>query len=662
MAAQSKLLSPMQSLKLMEGNMSHDRTGGMATADDSRLDESSARESTTSARAQDAVAAISTGIPQPRVAVGVLPSVADPDYDPTSITFSNGSLTQPPSSAYLQKPKTHNLSPLPSPTHSRQGSRGSSHSQRHHYNSHEQQQQNGGRRMSSQDGKPVKAMKKSVKDFNFGPILGEGSYSTVMLATDRQTLREYAIKVLDKRHIIKEKKVKYVNVERDTLNRLGEHPAIIRLFYTFQDERSLYFVLDYARNGELLTYIKRLGSFSLECTQYYAAQIVEGLEYIHDKEVIHRDLKPENILLDDKMRIKITDFGTAKLLHNSRQASSLHLHQDSIAAEETSTERANSFVGTAEYVSPELLREKSACKASDIWALGCIIYQLLAGRPPFKASNEYQTFQRIINLNYDMPTTFSPVVVDLIKRLLVLDPDQRLSIPEIKQHPFFRNQQWGSQLWKMHAPKMRPAIVDKRGNEALNMLSPTVRPPAKKPISLNAPQQGTNTTTQPALRGDLASDSLSSRPQYRRSHEIPTANRTIDQPLSDRSSSSIANNASFAPPAARWAKALNLEQDESVIKYGPVVVHSSPNAVTNSPQSKAYRFFHPPKRRIFILTNHGRCFLANDTKNPKADGGRIRSQIALDQYSVIFAVESDYQPVSSTFIIENVSFDLLTVV
>ncbi|CAJ0768738.1 22747_t:CDS:2 [Entrophospora sp. SA101] len=188
--------------------------------------------------------------------------------------------------------------------------------------------------------------KKGIKDFEIGRTLGEGSYSTVMFARDRSTGREYAMKILDKKHIIKEKKVKYVHIEKNTLNRLN-HPGIIRLYYTFQDN----FVLDHAKNGELLTFIKKLGSFDINCTQYYAAQILSVIEYMHSQGVIHRDLKPENILLDERMHIKVTDFGTAKLLEQNEHG----LEDD----------RANSFVGTAEYVSPELLKEKSACKSTE---------------------------------------------------------------------------------------------------------------------------------------------------------------------------------------------------------------------------------------------------------------------------------------------------------
>ena len=163
-------------------------------------------------------------------------------------------------------------------------------------------------------GRPItRSVKKGVKDFNFGRTLGEGSYSTVMAATDRTTNREYAIKVLDKRHIIKEKKIKYVNIEKDALNRLTDHPGVVRLYYTFQDMSALYYVLDLASGGELLGVLKRMSTFNEECARFYSAQILDTVDYMHARGVIHRDLKPENVLLDDQRHVKITDFGTAKI-------------------------------------------------------------------------------------------------------------------------------------------------------------------------------------------------------------------------------------------------------------------------------------------------------------------------------------------------------------
>ncbi|KAF8925623.1 pkb-activating kinase-like protein [Haplosporangium gracile] len=207
------------------------------------------------------------------------------------------------------------------------------------------------------------------------------------------------------------------------------------------------YVLELCQNGELLTYIKKLGSFDENCTRFYVAQILTAVEYVHSQGVIHRDLKPENILLDHRMYVKLTDFGTAKMLEPS---------EDGIESD-----RANSFVGTAEYVSPELLTEKAACKSSDLWALGCIIYQLLAGRPPFKGSNEYQTFQKIVRLEYTFPAGFPKTAMDLVSRLLVHDPNERLgannTIDQLKQHPFFEGVEW-SELWNQPAPKLMPYL------------------------------------------------------------------------------------------------------------------------------------------------------------------------------------------------------------
>lgn len=355
------------------------------------------------------------------------------------------------------------------------------------------------REVDSEGRTVIKSVKKGVRDFAFGKVLGEGSYSTVYFATDRQTLREYAVKVLEKKHIIKEKKIKYVNIEKNTLNRLTEHPGIVRLYYTFQDESSLYYVLDLCSGGELLGVLKKTGTFDVECTRFYGAQILDAIEYMHSRGVIHRDLKPENVLLNEKMHIKITDFGTAKLLPDPRDPRPPPPSGDPGQSSSQDEKRNASFVGTAEYVSPELLTDKTAGKPSDIWAFGCIIFQLLVGRPPFKAGTEYLTFQKIVGLEYEFPAGFPPAARDLVERCLVLDPSRRLTVEHIKNHEFFDGQAFGEELWRMKAPRLRPYIPPVHEPNIIQLNGGGGASSSPRPISTaRSPQAQGNGTTRPA--------------------------------------------------------------------------------------------------------------------------------------------------------------------
>ncbi|KAL2265147.1 hypothetical protein VTJ83DRAFT_6247 [Remersonia thermophila] len=422
----------------------------------------------------------------------------------------------------------------------------------------------------------IKSVKKGVRDFSFGRILGEGSYSTVFLATDRQTLREYAIKVLEKKHIIKENKIKYVNIERDTLNRLTEHPGIVRLYYTFQDETSLYYVLDLCTGGELLGALKKTGSFDVECTRFYGAQILDAIAYMHSRGVIHRDLKPENVLLDDQMHVKITDFGTAKLLPDPRNPPPPEdpMRQNGSRHDE----RNASFVGTAEYVSPELLTDKAVGKPSDLWAFGCIIYQLLVGRPPFKAATEYLTFQKIVGLEYEFPPGFPPAARDLVERCLVLDPARRLTVEHIRNHEFFDGQQFGPELWRTKAPRLRP-----------------YQPPPAEPHIIQLNGGGSSPPKPPASRGNQPNGG-------------PRPARIITE---------------LPPPTQldiEWSPVLT-RNNERILKLGDLMVISSP--IPNSLHGKGdgegghkklSRFFGgsttKKRQRLVMVTSSGRIVMA----------------------------------------------------
>ncbi|KFM73562.1 3-phosphoinositide-dependent protein kinase 1, partial [Stegodyphus mimosarum] len=251
--------------------------------------------------------------------------------------------------------------------------------------------------------------------------------------------------------------------EKQILNILNNHPSpfFIKLYCTFQDSDRLYFVMNYAKHGELLPYIIKVGSFDEECTRFYTAEILLAIEHLHKLSIIHRDLKPENILLDENMHIQITDFGSAKVINAE--------NNDSSSGEPA---RKNSFVGTAQYVSPEMLSDKSASPSVDLWALGCIIYQMVSGLPPFRAANEYLMFQKISKLEYDFPDGFSVLAKDLVQKLLVLEPSQRLGskdtngYPSIRKHPFLNNIPWDT-LHECTPPRILPYLPGTSSNEEL---------------------------------------------------------------------------------------------------------------------------------------------------------------------------------------------------
>ncbi|CAK1586247.1 unnamed protein product [Parnassius mnemosyne] len=319
---------------------------------------------------------------------------------------------------------------------------------------------------SSQSFRPTK---RTAKDYIFGKLIGDGCYSTVFLAKDIHTGKEYAIKVCEKLHIIRHKKREYIKREKDALNMLFNVPhGFVKLYCTFQDDERLYFVLSYAKNGELLPYINKVGSFELNVAKFYAAELLLALEKMHAKGIIHRDLKPENILLDENMHLQIADFGTAKILDpaeiRSNTPPTVTTEPEEESPSKNDRSRKISFVGTAQYVSPDLLQNRVDTRASDLWAFGCIIYQMISGLPPFRASTEFLTFQKILKMDYEFPEGFPAEAKDLVEKLLVLDHTKRLGADDegdtyesIRSHPFFDGIDWDN-IWDETPPTISPYL------------------------------------------------------------------------------------------------------------------------------------------------------------------------------------------------------------
>ncbi|XP_030965653.1 3-phosphoinositide-dependent protein kinase 1 [Quercus lobata] len=293
----------------------------------------------------------------------------------------------------------------------------------------------------------------TVQDFELGKIYGVGSYSKVVRAKKRDTGIVYALKIMDKKFITKENKTAYVKLERIVLDQL-DHPAIVRLYFTFQDTFSLYMALESCEGGELFDQITRKGRLSEDEARFYAAEVVDGLEYIHSLGLIHRDIKPENLLITSDGHIKIADFGSVKPMQDS---------QITVLPNAASDDKACTFVGTAAYVPPEVLNSSPATFGNDLWALGCTLYQMLSGTSPFKDASEWLIFQRIIARDIRFPDHFSEEAKDLIDRLLDLDPSRRPGAgPDgyvvLKMHPFFKGIDWKN--LRGHTP---PKLALERG-------------------------------------------------------------------------------------------------------------------------------------------------------------------------------------------------------
>lgn len=292
--------------------------------------------------------------------------------------------------------------------------------------------------------------KVTIDDFWPLKVLGRGSYGTVILVQQRSTGRLYAQKTFKKASLVIHKKlVDQTNSERQILEKVNKHPFVVKLFYAFQDKERLYLILEYGMGGELFHHLQNERMFPEPKAAFYLAEMVLALSHLHDDlGVIYRDLKPENILLDSEGHLLLTDFGLSKVAEDGA---------------------AKSFLGTVEYMAPEMVKGENYTKAVDWWGLGALAYDMLVGDSPFAGANNKKVQDNILKKKVAMPYFFSADAKDLINRLLRKDPKKRLgsNMPKdleiIKGHRFFRNINWA----KLAAREVQPPIVPMITNPAL---------------------------------------------------------------------------------------------------------------------------------------------------------------------------------------------------
>jgi len=288
----------------------------------------------------------------------------------------------------------------------------------------------------------VKGRQFTFKDFDLKATVGTGTFGRVRVvkikgSTDRTPL---ALKIMKKSEVIRLKQVEHVKAEVGILAKI-EHPFIVNLLAKFQDDKRLFLLLEFVNGGELFSYLRKQGRLPDGDARFYAGEIVLAFAYLHSQNIIYRDLKPENLLIDCEGHMKITDFGFAKEVED----------------------RTWTLCGTPEYLAPEIIQSKGHGRAVDWWALGILIFEMLAGYPPFYDENPFGIYQKVLAGRIDFPRHLDVKAKDLIKRLLTHDRAKRFGClkngaEDIQKHKWYKGMDWDALVDRRIPPSFVPSV------------------------------------------------------------------------------------------------------------------------------------------------------------------------------------------------------------
>ncbi|KAG6576507.1 AGC protein kinase [Phytophthora cinnamomi] len=294
-------------------------------------------------------------------------------------------------------------------------------------------------------------------------VIGRGGFGHVMVARHLPSGSFVAIKTLSKRAIAAQNQIQHSRAEKTVLTRCRDHPFIVKMHACFQTIDHLHIVLDYCPGGELFFHLSQHGHFTEPIAAFYLAEVLLALEHLHQHDIIYRDLKPENILLDQQGHVRLADFGLSKPGIDDWTL-------------------ALTFCGSKDYIAPEVLalgeRPSSSSTSSppgrgygksvDFWALGCMLFEMLTGQPPFyNATSRTQLYSMIMDGAVSFPANISDEARNLLECLLRTDPRERLGARRasgggataVKLHPFFAKHHidWAKLLNRtLRAPPLRP--------------------------------------------------------------------------------------------------------------------------------------------------------------------------------------------------------------
>ncbi|XP_021266695.1 serine/threonine-protein kinase PLK1 [Numida meleagris] len=296
-----------------------------------------------------------------------------------------------------------------------------------------------------------------------GRFLGKGGFARCYELTEAESREVFAGKVVPKSLLAKPHQKEKMSMEI-AIHRSLAHRHVVGFQGFFEDNDFVYVVLELCRRRSLLELHKRRKALSEPEVRYYLRQTILGCQYLHSQRVIHRDLKLGNLFLSDDMEVKIGDFGLATKV-------------------EYDGERKKTLCGTPNYIAPEVLGKKGHSFEVDIWSIGCIMYTLLVGKPPFETSCLKETYIRIKKNEYTIPKHINPIAANLIQKMLRSDPATRPTINELLNDEFFTSGYIPSRLptsCLTVAPRfsIAPSTLELNGRKPLTALNKGPESPA----------------------------------------------------------------------------------------------------------------------------------------------------------------------------------------
>ncbi|KAM8926933.1 protein kinase C zeta type isoform 2-T2 [Pelodytes ibericus] len=298
-----------------------------------------------------------------------------------------------------------------------------------------------------------------LQDFDLIRVIGRGSYAKVLLVRLKKNDQAYAMKVVKKELVHDDEDIDWVQTEKHVFEQASNNPFLVGLHSCFQTPSRLFLVIEYVNGGDLMFHMQRQRKLPEEHARFYAAEICIALNFLHERGIIYRDLKLDNVLLDAEGHIKLTDYGMCK---------------EGLGPGDTTS----TFCGTPNYIAPEILRGEEYGFSVDWWALGVLMFEMMAGRSPFDIitdnpdmNTEDYLFQVILEKPIRIPRFLSVKASQVLKGFLNKDPKDRLGcqpqtgFSDIKSHTFFRSIDWDLLEKKQVPPPFKPQITDDYGLE-----------------------------------------------------------------------------------------------------------------------------------------------------------------------------------------------------